>query len=182
MILRAAAAALAVLAFSGCMLPADIRERPSESEGNIVTGFEYYPVVVSNTPPTNNGVVLLSDSCESTTFRFVLKELPDPDDLERSYRFSVRWFVNWEDFPNQVCSGWADNTFQECTIYWSKHVESLEDNPGQMYFIEADVSDLGFKRTDEETPRNRAPMDGAHSAQIKWMVRIDSDLPDDFCP
>lgn len=150
--------------FKGCLLPADIEERSSQASMNPdETG---YLLGIENPYPPE-GVLVLPADCPLARFRILLKETPEKGDTINE-TLEIRWFLDYEENPNVVCLG-DKITGLVCTL----SPNQLSKN--ETHLLEAVVSDLGFQSGDE-TPINRAAIEGANIEAARWLLRLDDAL------
>ncbi len=153
---------------SGCVLPADINERPPadmDDDGD-GTGFIYQTDIVSTTPST--GVIVVKSDCRQATFRIILAELPDDEDVTRKFSFEIRWYLDYyRDKSVEASSPLKDGQKEyQLTIdplALSADVESR--------YLEVYVSDLGFEASDVGE-KDRTPVSGASTDQRSWLIQF----------
>lgn len=152
------------LIMTGCLLPADIRERPEGDQEE----YEYWPVITNSLP--SGGKQVMVKSCEYARFSVIFAEAPDPDDEERNLNFSVRWYLDRSSNPNPIVRtrGWSDFKMTE-TIQF----DTL-DSDGT-YLLEVFVSDLGF----DDSQREPLVNPGAHSDRWTWEITFDQNIDND---
>jgi|GEM_PF-3309511 len=153
---------------SSCVIPADIRERP---DGDIDAEYDYWPNIVNPQPPA--GVYSINPECiRLEFFQFILADDLPAEDTERQENFETRWY-NGDELVGKFEGFTIKPQFSISTRDLYEDSEELA-NGYREYILRAYVSDLGF--ADETNPILE---EGAHSSQVIWIVRFDTDIP---CP
>jgi hypothetical protein len=174
---------IASLLLSGCVLPADIRER---EDGDLDTDaeYEYWPHIVNPQPST--GRVVLAASSPVQIFRIQFAEPPDLADLERLDAFEVRWYLNRSSNPAplRIVQGWPPDAFREQSLSPRDLYEQLIEDFGSAagdalakegyYYLEVYVSDYGF---DPLSDSPDSVPSGAHRDEAAWLIQFDTNTP-----
>jgi len=176
-VLRLALGLVLGLCVLSCVVPEDIRERPSDGDGETETPYDYWPVIVPVRPAV--GRTIVPAQCDSFTFHFELTRLPDATDTERIQGLEVHWF--WDGGSNPVSIG----RIREGLLVGNRYdinPKTLYDEhkPDAVHLLEVIVSDLGFEPT-VISPDNRTPISGAHVAWAYWFIVLDPDILAEGC-